>query len=278
MLLQANGSHIMNKHIHLCVAVIACLSALGEKTAPAAEIRMSSSVHGDSIATIEGKLEIGDYAKIKAFLESNKPTQLYLASPGGNLGEAMSIGLMIRTLNLSTIVPGKPLTSEARELALTQHGMTNSKENYSCASACFFIFVAGVHRSSDKIGPALLGIHHPFVPGKDVVALMKNNAINAEGDLEKTIGKYLSIMDVPEKYLENMFSTPKGKILWIRNDEFEEDFDGFIPRLKQWAQSQCHSELAKNKNDCERSVQNELARRGYGETTSEEILSPRRDQ
>ena len=204
---------LLNKYIRLSVISLAWLFTLGQITARSAEIRMSSSAQNESLATIEGKLEIGDFEKIRVFLQSNKPIQLYLASPGGNLGEAMKIGMLVRGLNLSTIVPGKPLTNQARQLALSQHGVTNPRQDYMCASACFFIFVAGVHRSSDEVGPPLLGIHHPFVPGNDVAALIKNNAISAEDDLKRLVAKYLEAMGVPDKYPENMFSTPRGKIL-----------------------------------------------------------------
>ena len=82
----------------------------------------------------------------------------YLASPDGDLAEAMKIGLLVRVLNLSTVVPGKPLTNQAFESAAAEHGLANPKADYKCASASFFIFVAGVHRSHDDHGPALLGI------------------------------------------------------------------------------------------------------------------------
>jgi hypothetical protein len=248
----------MNKLVHFGMTILACLPTLSQVSARAAEIRMSPTTTDESIATVEGKIESGDFEKFKAFLNTNRPTRLYLASPGGSLNEALRIGLMVRTLNLSTIVPGKPLTRQARELALMQHHVTNAKD-YQCTSACFFVFVAGVHRSSDEFGPPLLGIHRPFLPGKDVNALIKNSAVDADGDLKQSIGKYLRVMDVPEKYLDNMFSTPSDKVLLIRNDEFEADFDGFVPRLKQWAEDRCHAELAKTQRGCELNIETELA-------------------
>jgi hypothetical protein len=249
--------------------ILAWSFALGPAPARAADIRMSPSARDEPTATIEGKLEIGDFEKIKTFLQSNRPIELYLASPGGNLGEAMKIGLMVRSLNLSTIVPSKPLTNQARQVILSQRGVTNSNQDYMCASACFFIFVAGVHRRADDVGAPLLGIHHPFVPGNDLAALKKNSAIDAEGNLENIVSKYLKAMDVPGKYFENMFATPKGKILWIRSNEFEDDFDGFIPRLKQLVENKCQSELGNNRVVCERNIEDELARRGYNRATGD---------
>ena len=36
-----------------------------------------------------------------------------------------------------------------------------------------------------------------------------------------------------------MFSVPKDEIRWISNDDFEADFNGFIPELKDWVDARC---------------------------------------
>jgi hypothetical protein len=75
-------------------------------------------------------------------------------------------------------------------------------------------------------------------------------------------------MDVPAKYAENMYSVPKGKIQWIRNDEFAADFGGFIPELRDWVDARCHNRNdmdKKNGGDCEKKAQVELAQRAYGD-------------
>jgi hypothetical protein len=260
-----------NKIVRLWIITLA-FSFASART-EAASVRMNSVAPEYSIATIEGKIERGDAATIQTFLGTNKPTRLYLASPGGNLIEAMRIGLMIRRLNLSTIVPSKPLTNQDYRIALTKYGLSNPRIDYLCGSACFFVFVAGVHRSADEMKPPLLGIHRPFIPGNDVVALAKNNEIDAAVGLENVIRDYSIKMDVPEKYVENMFSTPKAKLLWIRNDEFNQDFEGFIPRLKQWAQTECGPDLTKSKDVCEQRLQDELAIRSYRDALPKGALS-----
>ena len=204
------------------------LCVLGSPTVGvAAEFRLERSDSGQVEAVLEGKIETGDFDKFQAFiLGSDNPPDLYLASPGGNLGEAMKIGMLVRLLRLSTLVPSKTLTNQQRTVAISRHGLKDSHTDYMCSSACFFIFVAGVYRSTDDIGTQILGIHRPFVPGSDVQSLRMNNTTANEELIRKTVDSYLEAMNVPAKYAEEMFSVPKGKISWIRDDEFLSDFAG----------------------------------------------------
>jgi hypothetical protein len=91
-------------------------------------------------AILEGTIDPCDFEKLQTFLADNKDVvQIYLASPGGNLGEALRMGLLVRRLNLSTIVPSKVLTHQALEQLSRRHGLKRPEQDYVCASACFFI-------------------------------------------------------------------------------------------------------------------------------------------
>jgi hypothetical protein len=167
-----------------------------------------------------------------------------------------------------------------------------------CASACFFIFVAGIHRSSDDLGPAILGIHRPSLSESELKRLSLDEATAVDDRTRTTVENYLKKMDVPTKYAEDMYSVPKGKIRWVRNDEFEADFGGFIPELRDWVEARCgNSTDVENRNseglkyethtqqsaaerimrdmsmkkyeaqlDCEKKLQDELALRAYSDT------------
>jgi hypothetical protein len=218
-----------------CVACI-LLSA----TVDAADIRMDPSRSVAGGAVLEGKIEAGDFDKFKSFiLNGNNVVEIYLASPGGDLAEALKIGLMIRILKLSTVVPSKALTNQSRELAAARHDLKDPKADYMCASACFFIFVAGIHRSSDVHGAAILGIHSPSLSKNSLNKLSFDQVAAADNRTRTSIEHYLKVMDVPAKYAEDMFSVPKGKLQWIRNDEFEADFAGFIPELRDRVEARC---------------------------------------
>src|ERR1700678_1788825 len=81
---------------------------IGSATLDAAEIRVDPSRAVDTGAVLEGKIAAGDFAKFKDFIfHSGNTVEIYLASPGGDLAEAIKIGLLIRLLKLSTVVPSK---------------------------------------------------------------------------------------------------------------------------------------------------------------------------
>jgi len=246
----------------------------------AAEIRVDPSRTATSGAVLEGKIETGDFDKFKTFvLNGNNPAEIYLASPGGNLAEAMKIGLLVRILKLSTVVPSKAMTNQGHYLTASRHNLKDPNSDYMCASACFFIFVAGIHRTSEDLGPAILGIHMPFLSNDDLKKLNLDQATAVEDRIRTTVGNYLKAMDVPSKYAEDMYSVPKGKIQWIRNDEFQADFAGFIPELRDLVVARCRSaevekrgpvpfsDTSMKKNEaqlgCERKLQDELARDAY---------------
>lgn len=224
----------------LGVLAVACV--IGSISAEAADIRVDPSL-GSSGAVLEGKIEPGDFDKFRSFIfHGKKVVQIYLASPGGNLGEAMKIGLLIRLLRLSTVAPSEELTNEGLAAVSGLHNLKNPKADYMCASACFFMFVAGVHRSADSPGQVILGIHRPSLAKN--VRIDFDQRVAIEDRTRVIVERYLKVMNVPAKYAEDMYSVPKGVIQWIRTDEFEADLDGFIPSFRVEADAQCDNHEA----------------------------------
>jgi len=216
----------------LVIVFVACLS--NAVAARAAEIFAGSDAASVNEAVLEGKIAAGDFEKFENFLRNGEKTnQIYLASPGGDLNEAIKIGLLVRALKLWTIVPSKALTEQKYDSVVARHNLKDPKANYMCASACFFIFVAGVHRSSDDRGPPLLGIHRPSLAKNDLSGLNIGQAATADDRARATIVSYLKLMGVPSKYAEDMYSVPKDRIRWIRYDEFQTDFNGFVSAGRQ---------------------------------------------
>jgi len=260
---------------------------IGITSAGAAEIRIESSRGATPGFVLEGEIKPGDFETFKSLVSSNEAaTELYLASYGGNVGEAIKIGILVRLLNMSTVVPGKPLTNQELVAAARRHDLKDDRKDYMCASACFFIFVAGIHRRADGFGSAILGIHRPALSNDNLEKLGPDRAATVDSQARTTIEKYLRAMDVPAKYAEDMYTVPKGRILWIRNDEFKSDFEGFIPALRGFVKGRCAALAAEQKRkssfdreprnpleenalvtrigvrtDCDRTIQDELALR-----------------
>jgi len=107
------------------LALAACVIFTDPLAGGAAEITIGRTV------ILEGQIESGDYDKLRDFLVAKRaygdlsdpacfgdyldgcPESIYLASPGGNVAEAMKIGRLIRTLGWVTTVPTRPSSSEA---------------------------------------------------------------------------------------------------------------------------------------------------------------------
>ncbi len=190
----------------------------------------------------EGQIEPGDCLKFRYFMSKQGAHRIYLASPGGNLREAMEIGWLVRALKLETIVPGKWTTADINRRWAEARHMKDFEHNYMCASACFFIFAAGISREVNGLDP-ILGIHRPYLSEDDLRKLNYDQALRAGQETKTTVEAYLREMSVPSKYSDKLFSIPSDAIQWISTDEFEADFQGIIPELKDWVSAQGKAKL-----------------------------------
>jgi hypothetical protein len=212
----------------------------GIASSHAAEIRLDPSRANGGGAIFEGHIDVGDFDKVKQFLlDGPGITEIFLASPGGSLAEAMRIGRLVRFFRLLTVVPNKKLTNESREVSAAKHELKNPKINYTCASACFFVFVAGIYRRYDGPGPAILGIHRPSMSRSDYKKLGHEQVGEINERLRTAVDKYLNEMGVPSKYAAEMFSMPPNGMRWILDDDFAHDFAGYIPELKKRIDAIC---------------------------------------
>jgi hypothetical protein len=184
---------------------------------------------------LEGKIEIGDYEKLLKIIDedcgdySSCTSGIFLASPGGDLVEAMKIGRLARKLRLATHVPSdvppvpsdllppyrqkieaiqKKLEADMKDFKAI---LKDAKANYMCASACFFIFVAGIDRERDILRP-VLGIHRPYFSEADLKRLSGNQVIARAGQIRTVVEDYLKELGVTAKYADLMFSIPKDQI------------------------------------------------------------------
>lgn len=204
----------------------------------------------------EGQIEPGDCLKFRNFMSKQGAHRIYLASPGGNLREAMEIGRLVRALKLETIVPGKWTTDDINRKWAEARNLKAYKHNYMCASACFFIFAAGISREFDGDDP-ILGIHRPYLSEDDLRKLNYDQALRAGRETKTTVEAYLREMSVPSKYSDRLFSISPGAIQWISTDEFEADFHGIIPELKDWVSAQGKAKLQEvldDRKDIERDI------------------------
>jgi hypothetical protein len=172
--------------LYQCVGIIA-YCGLVIVSANAADITLGEY----DFITFEGKIVKGDYEKLNelsgelaALWHNNpdryQPINLALFSPGGDVAEAMKIGRLVRALRWMTTAP------EDDPGARKWHAgrLKAPEENYMCASACFFIFVAGIDRYSgyrSYVAPLILGIHRPYFSDVELKAMSSKDAIVFSG-------------------------------------------------------------------------------------------------
>ena len=200
------------------------------------------------VLVLEGRIVKGDYDKLRNFLGNKTNFEkisggMFLASPGGSIIEAMKIGRLIRALRLSTSAPSGPALGGRRfgESVITPGVLADAKSNYGCASACFFIYIAGVERHVGWAGR--LGIHRPFELESETRKLDVDQQTNRNWQVRGLVQRYLKEMDVPEKYVDLMYSVPSNEVRWFTQSEVDADFQGSIPELKDWVGARCNSKM-----------------------------------
>jgi hypothetical protein len=190
--------------------------SLGLACANGAEVRLSPS----GKLLLEGEIEAGDFERVRsALLKGSTGSVVFLASLGGDLVEAIKIGQLIRRLKISTAVPSRELRVGVKDKLIAREGLKDP-QNFACLSACFFIFVAGIHRGEDFVGGPNLGIHRPYLTKDDSQRLNDDEALMIGTKTRQYVETYLKQMGVPGKYVDGMFSVRGDQIDWITEDEF----------------------------------------------------------
>lgn len=142
-------------------------------------------------------------------------------------------------LRLGTQVPADA-PADLRQRSIRALKLQDPKVNYLCASACFFIAVAGIERSSTfHFEKPILGVHRPFMTDADLKTLSADQVIGSATQGRTIVEAYLKEMGVPPKYADLMFSIPKDQVRWITDAEYEADFAGIVSELKDWLSARC---------------------------------------
>ena len=211
-------------------------------TANAADIRLAQSTSGAPLrgVTIEGRIAPGDFVKFAALVIGTPGANVvWLASSGGNLSEALRIGRLIRQLALEVRAP----VDRAQPLVYLQDA-----DNNTCASACFFLYVAGVSRQG-----SVLGIHKPDLPADEYFAVGLDGAVAAHKKIEEATVAYLDLMGAPARYARLMLTTSSSQMLWLSPDDIAKDLTGIVPGYGEQLRSSCPADAARLNNaepDC----------------------------
>ena len=191
-----------------------------------------------NLVVFEGQIERGDFEKVEKLAREASPTGIYLASPGGNLAEAMRIGALVRRLAWETkSAAGRSVPMNMRDSVAIAYGVKDPQRNNQCTSACFLIFISGIYRDGHGIG-----IHRPFMSQADRERLAPEDQVRAANGVRAVVEHFVRRMGVPRRYVDEMYAMPSDRMRWITDDEIEADFKGFVPSVREWVKTQCGDE------------------------------------
>jgi hypothetical protein len=159
-----------------------------------AKVNLDGADHGRSAVAISGTIGAASASWLRERLDEAHLTAgdiVLLSSPGGNLGQALIMGEIIRSRGLATAVG----TADASGQIARSY----------CASACVLVYAGGSPRYG--IEGSVLGVHRftTSVPGLDPVA-----------DAQRTTGtvlSYMTKMGISSSVIEAMSAT--REVRWL---------------------------------------------------------------
>jgi hypothetical protein len=173
---------------------------------------------------IHGTILKGDYEKVREiFRKSYRTLSLFtLWSPGGDVGESIKIGTLMRNYLMTAYAP-RNIThniiktdpgwnrlntfvgDEARDLCTGPECV--------CASACALIWFGAVERRG------FVGLHRPRIDDPMFKALGPADAAKAYKGVLEDIARYMAEMEVPRPMLDAMVATGSSEVRWVYSDD-----------------------------------------------------------
>ncbi len=210
---------------------------------------------------VEGPIEPGDTGKVTSILEKARGqiSYIFLYSPGGDLIEGMNLGRLIRSLELTTWVPGgfkgqSPSCSKRNSDIVP---VPKDSKNCICASACFIAYVGGADRTAGH-----LTIHRPRFASADFGKLTPDQAKQEHAKLIGITSSYMKEMEVPNRIIEEVIAVPSNEGRVLDHDTVTTFLSVESPARQEWIQNRCGA-FEKNKsikevNFCKSKAQREL--------------------
>ena len=167
--------------LKFATACIALVVAAGR--AHAADITAIKLDKGGTALLLIGEIKRGDGAKFRSEASKYDDGYVLLESDGGSLADAIDIGETIRLKGYATAVIN----------------------DSSCNSACALIWLAGTPRALSKSGR--IGFHAAYT---DI-----SGSARESGVANAMVGRYLTLLNLPEKALIFATSSPPSELSWL---------------------------------------------------------------
>jgi hypothetical protein len=186
-----------------------------------------------SAGFISGPIERGDYEKARTLYRENHPFLAWftLASPGGDVAEAIKIGRLFRKYLITASAPIRiPVPGGGETFAAISDEVECESGRCICASACALIWFGAVNRHGS------VGLHRPRTDDPAFKALGPTAGADAYRRVLNSIRQYMDEMEVPKPMIEAMVATSSADIKWVDDDDLRRP-----PSLAEWEDATCGS-------------------------------------
>lgn len=251
-------------------AVLVCFAPQIFIATPAlsADFGLVESRYGYPIVTLDGPIEQGDAERFRTIMQVAILTPgidrlvVSLDSPGGNVGEAIEIGRIVRTTlaetwTASTTVWPGGVKGEVEHLRIEGHKQAFADLGEplpalsKCWSACTIIFYSGVERgvfdnrdsrtndvSRTDFYPTI-GVHRPSYSPEEYSQLSPTEAQNAYERMLNAMADALAGFGAPDEFISRTMATPSREIDLIPSDEMERLAADTAPFFDDWLAARC---------------------------------------
>lgn len=211
-------------------AVIVLVVAFAHTSSHSASINHYENRDDISEVRLAGQIQDGDAERLLTILKSQRfgVHRLSLDSSGGSIVEALRLAQIIEKASMYTVV----------------------RAGRICASACFFVYLAGAgryaasrelmedpakrHEVEESTGIktlGFLGIHRPFSKGLD-------SPQNLQGTLMHRVTGYLERQLISRRLIDIMMTRPSNDIYWLTLQDLEE-ISEYPPPLEEYLIQRC---------------------------------------
>ncbi|GGG46920.1 hypothetical protein GCM10011403_00040 [Pseudohongiella nitratireducens] len=252
-------------------------------TALTAEVRIGNDELNTGAIFITGQIEKGDYEKVESITRDyinvvvkgrDDKLKYILNSEGGDVGEAIKIGLLFRKSLAQVYVWGNRLIHESeqeaqwilneRQKGWAQEYATQNSVVYSdgrplaeadfkkCYSACVLMFLGGVQkqvsdnhywvngfRADETSDVPVIGLHRPYVSQEQYAGLSISEAEGIYKNLEEAVRNYLREIGATQELADRMFKSASNEIDLVKDSDFRSMFHQEEPYFKEWILARC---------------------------------------
>ena len=248
-----------------------------------AEVKVGNDEFNKAAIFITGKIEKGDYVKVKEsaknyvnliLKDSDEELKFILDSEGGDVEEAIKIGLLFRKSLSQVNVWGNRLLHESESDAqwIMNHRSKGWAEKYEtqnnviysekrpiteqdfkkCYSACVLMLLGGTQkqisdnhywiggfRADENKDIPVIGLHRPYFTKEQFAELGAHEAEAAYKKLEKLVRGYLEEIGATQKLIDRMFKSASNEIDLVNDSEFRDMINLEEPFYNEWIIARC---------------------------------------